>query len=153
MKFGPVRVEKAEGAMLAHATTAGDRRFRKAHRLTADDIAFLKSAGVDEIVAAVLSDDDLDEDAAAARIAGAMRFRGIEAKPAATGRVNLHALEAGVFTVDRSLVDRLEFGDGRQGVAAARMEAAGAARLERAHRRGHPSKRAPGARPLHGDRR
>jgi len=107
MKFGPVRVEEAEGAMLAHATTAGDRRFRKAHRITADDIAFLKSAGVDEIVAAVLSSDDLDEDAAAERIAGAMRFRGIEAKPAATGRVNLHALEAGVFTVDRSLVDRL----------------------------------------------
>lgn len=107
MKFGPVRVEEAKGAMLAHATTAGDRRFRKAHRITADDIAFLKSVGVDEIVAAVLSADDLDEDAAAARIAGAMRFRGIAAKPAATGRVNLHALEAGVFTVDRSLVDRL----------------------------------------------
>lgn len=107
MKFGPVRVENAEGAMLAHATTAGDRRFRKAHRLDAVDVAFLKSAGVREVVAAVLSADDLDEDAAAARIAGAMRFRGIEAKPAATGRVNLHALEAGVFTVDRMLVDRL----------------------------------------------
>ena len=36
-----------------------------------------------------------------------MRFRGIEAKPAATGRVNLHASEAGVFTVDKALVDRL----------------------------------------------
>ena len=55
MKFGPVRVEDAEGAMLAHATTAGDRRFRKAHRLTAEDIAFLKSAGIREVVAAVLS--------------------------------------------------------------------------------------------------
>ncbi len=32
MKFGPVPVEDAEGAMLAHATTAGDKRFRKAHR-------------------------------------------------------------------------------------------------------------------------
>ncbi len=51
MKFGPVRVEDAEGALLAHATTAGDRRFRKAHRLTAEDIAFLKSAGIREVVA------------------------------------------------------------------------------------------------------
>ena len=46
MKFGPVRVEDAEGALLAHATTAGEKRFRKAHRLTAEDIAFLKSAGI-----------------------------------------------------------------------------------------------------------
>ena len=107
MKFGPVRVENAEGALLAHATTAGDRRFRKAHRLTVEDIAFLTAAGVREVVAAVLSADDLDEDAAAARIAGAMRFRGIETKPAATGRVNLHALQTGVFAVDKALVDRL----------------------------------------------
>jgi molybdenum cofactor cytidylyltransferase len=107
MKFGPVRVEDAEGALLAHATTAGDRRFRKAHRLTAEDIAFLKAAGIREVVAAVLSDDDLDENAAAARIAAAMHFRGIDVKPAATGRVNLHASEAGIFTVDRALVDRL----------------------------------------------
>lgn len=107
MKFGPVRVENAEGALLAHATTAGDRRFRKAHRLTAEDIAFLKSAGIHELVAAVLSADDLDENAAAARIAGAMCLRGVEVKPAATGRVNLHAAEAGVFTVDKALVDRL----------------------------------------------
>lgn len=107
MKFGPVRVEDAEGAMLAHATTAGDRRFRKAHRLTAEDITFLKSAGIREVVAAVLSADDLDENAAAATIAGGMRFQGIEAKPASTGRVNLHASEAGVFTVDRAMVDRL----------------------------------------------
>ena len=107
MKFGPVRVEDAEGAMLAHATTAGERRFRKAHRLMAGDIAFLKSAGIGEVVAAVLSAGDLDENAAAARIAGAMRFRSIETKPAATGRVNLHASEAGVFTVDKVLVDRL----------------------------------------------
>lgn len=107
MKFGPVRVEDAEGALLAHATTAGDRRFRKAHRLTAEDIVLLKSAGVREVVAAVLSADDLDENAAAARIAGAMHFRGVDVRSPATGRVNLHAAEAGVFTVDKALVDRL----------------------------------------------
>lgn len=107
MKFGPVPVEQAEGAMLAHATIAGDKRLRKAHRLAAEDIVLLKSVGIREVVAAVLSPDDLDEDAAAARIAASMRFRGIEAKPAATGRVNLHALQAGVFTVDKALVDRL----------------------------------------------
>ena len=60
MKFGPVRVEDAEGALLAHATTAGDRRFRKAHRLTTEDIAFLKSAGIRDVVAAILAAADLD---------------------------------------------------------------------------------------------
>jgi molybdenum cofactor cytidylyltransferase len=55
MRFGPVRVEDAEGAMLAHATTAGDKRFRKAHLLTAEDVALLQEAGVAEVVAAVLS--------------------------------------------------------------------------------------------------
>ena len=41
MKFGPVPIDEAEGAVLAHATTAGDKRFRKAHRLSSEDIAAL----------------------------------------------------------------------------------------------------------------
>lgn len=111
MKFGPVRVDDAKGAILAHATTAGDHRFHKAHRLSAEDVAFLRDAGVAEVIAAVLSTDDVEEDDAATRIAEAMGFRGVHAKPAATGRVNLHATQAGVFTVDRALVDRLNATD------------------------------------------
>ena len=107
MKFGPVRVEEAEGAMLAHATAVGDRRLRKAHRLTSEDVSLLKQAGISEVMAAVPFADDLDEDAAATAITGSMRFHGIHAKPAATGRVNLHACESGLFTVDHKLVDRL----------------------------------------------
>jgi molybdenum cofactor cytidylyltransferase len=107
MRFGPVRVEDAEGAMLAHAVTAGNRRFRKAHRLTAEDLGFLLAAGVREVVAAILSPDDLDENEAAMSIARAMRFRGVETRSATTGRVNLHALSPGVFTVNKDLVDRL----------------------------------------------
>ncbi|TIO54060.1 MAG: 4-diphosphocytidyl-2C-methyl-D-erythritol kinase [Mesorhizobium sp.] len=107
MKFGPVPIDDAEGAVLAHATTAGDRRFRKAHRLSGDDVAALKAAGVREVVAAVLSSDDLGEDAAAAKIAAGMSHRNIEVKPAATGRVNLHAETAGVFTVDAKMIDAI----------------------------------------------
>jgi len=105
MRFGPVAIDAAEGAILAHATTAGEKRFRKAHLLSADDVAMLKAAGITEIIAAVLDADDLGEDAAASGIAAAMAHRGIEVKPAATGRVNLHAAAAGVFTVDKALVD------------------------------------------------
>jgi molybdenum cofactor cytidylyltransferase len=36
-----------------------------------------------------------------------MRFSGIEAKPPATGRVNLHALHAGILVVDEAAIDAL----------------------------------------------
>ena len=51
--------------------------------------------------------DDLAEDEAATRLARALRMDGVEVKPAATGRVNIHARAAGVFTVDRSLIDAI----------------------------------------------
>ncbi|UCI23786.1 NTP transferase domain-containing protein [Mesorhizobium sp. B2-8-5] len=107
MKFGPVPIDEAEGAVLAHATAAGEKRFRKAHRLSREDIAALKAAGIGEVVAAVLAENDLGEDAAAATIAAAMSHRNIEVKPAATGRVNLHAGAAGVFTVDAGMIDAI----------------------------------------------
>ncbi len=50
---------------------------------------------------------DLDEDAAAERLAAALRVTNVDARPAATGRVNLHALSAGVFTVDKALIDAI----------------------------------------------
>ena len=117
MKFGPVAVADAEGAILAHATVAGDRRLRKAHRLTGDDIEALRAAGIGEVVAVVLAPDDVDENAAATRIAEALRFRDIEARPAATGRVNLHALVSGIFTVDKTLIDRMNLVDPRITIA------------------------------------
>ncbi|CCV13372.1 molybdopterin-binding/glycosyltransferase family 2 protein [Mesorhizobium sp. STM 4661] len=107
MKFGQVPIDQAEGAVLAHATTAGERRFRKAHRLSADDLSVLKAAGITQIVAAVLAPDDLGEDAAAEKITQSMIHRNIEAKSAATGRVNLHAEAAGIFTVDAAVIDAI----------------------------------------------
>lgn len=107
MKFGPVPIDEAEGAVLAHATAAGEKRFRKAHRLSREDVAALKAAGVVEVVAAVLGEGDLGEDAAAAKIAAAMSHRNIEVKPAATGRVNLHAGASGVFTVNAGMIDAI----------------------------------------------
>lgn len=107
MKFGPVPVEEAEGAVLAHAAVAGEKRLRKAHRLTAEDVRMLREAGVREVIAAVLAPGDLDEDAAAARIAAALHTDHVEARPPSTGRVNLHAGEAGVFLVDKAVIDAI----------------------------------------------
>jgi molybdenum cofactor cytidylyltransferase len=105
VKFGPLPVERAAGAILAHSVAAGGMRLRKGNVLSTDDVSALQAAGVREVIIAALEAGDLAEDAAATRLAEAMRFSGIATKPAATGRVNLHAGAAGVFTVDRALVD------------------------------------------------
>ncbi|TGV74601.1 4-diphosphocytidyl-2C-methyl-D-erythritol kinase, partial [Mesorhizobium sp. M00.F.Ca.ET.158.01.1.1] len=51
--------------------------------------------------------DDLGEDAAAQTIAQSMTFGGIEARTAATGRFNLHAKAAGIFTVKAAVIDAI----------------------------------------------
>lgn len=107
MKFGKVSIGEAEGALLAHAVVAGERRFPKAHRVVREDIELFRAAGVTEVIAAMLESGDLDEDTAATRIAAAILTSNVEVKPATTGRVNLHAAAAGVFTVDAALVNAL----------------------------------------------
>jgi len=107
VRFGAIPVDQAKGAVLAHSTSAGDLRYRKGHVLAAEDVAILAASGLSEIVVAVLEPGDLGEDQAAGAIAASMRHRHIEVKPAATGRVNLHAREAGVFTVDAGLIDAI----------------------------------------------
>ena len=46
MKFGPVPLRDAEGAILAHGVRVEGHRLPKAHRVTAADIAALQAAGV-----------------------------------------------------------------------------------------------------------
>ncbi len=107
MKFGPVAIGQAQGAILAHAVQAGSKRLPKARRLSEADIGVLRAAGVGTIVVATLDAEDLDENSAATAIARAIRATAIEVRPAATGRVNLHAIAAGVFTVERGMVDAI----------------------------------------------
>lgn len=107
MKFGPIPVAEAEAAILAHSLTVGDKRFRKAHRLSAADVDLIAAAGIAEVIAAVLAADDVGEDAAATALVEALSFQEIDAKPSATGRANLHARRAGVFTVDAALIDAI----------------------------------------------
>ncbi|WP_295810500.1 molybdopterin-binding/glycosyltransferase family 2 protein [uncultured Nitratireductor sp.] len=107
MKFGPLSIDEAEGAVLAHATMAGKTRLRKAHRLSAEDLALLRTQGVSSVIAARLEPGDLDEDEAAKRLAARLVVNGITAHAPSTGRVNLYAQMAGLFTADKASVDRL----------------------------------------------
>ena len=107
MKFGRISLDDAEGAVLAHSVAVEGRSWRKATVLGADDVAAIKAAGLNEVIAAVLEPGDLDENAAATQIADGLAAPGIEVRRAATGRVNLHAEKAGLFVVDRAAVDAI----------------------------------------------
>ncbi|MGK7755423.1 MULTISPECIES: molybdopterin-binding protein [unclassified Roseovarius] len=106
MRFGPVALAEAEGAILAHSEHLPDGRLRKGQVLAEADIARLRAAGFAEVVVAMLEPEDLHEDAAAARLAEAVLdgAAGLSLSRAFTGRVNLVAEAPGVVAVDASKV-------------------------------------------------
>ena len=102
MKFGPVPLEQAAGKTLGHniAGLDGRRALRKGKPLTPDDLALLKQLGRTTVYVAELETGDLDEDAAARRVAEVVMGSGLRLSGPASGRVNLLALAAGVLRVD-----------------------------------------------------
>jgi molybdenum cofactor cytidylyltransferase len=111
MKFGPVRVLEAEGALLAHSVGLSSGRLKKGRKLGARDVAALVADGIDEVIVAQLDPDDVPEDAAAARIGAALVqdpvAQGLTVSAPFTGRVNLYAVGAGVLGLDAGLIGRL----------------------------------------------
>jgi molybdenum cofactor cytidylyltransferase len=105
MIFGDLPIAEAEGAILAHSQQVGDTSYKKGLRLTAAHLAALQAAGVETVVAARLEPGDLDEDAAARRVAEACAGSGISLGTAATGRVNLYADADGLAVFDRARLD------------------------------------------------
>lgn len=106
MKFGPVALAEAAGAILAHSEHLPDGRLRKGQVLAEADIARLRAAGFAEVVVAMLEPGDVHEDAAAARLAEAVLdgAPGLSLSRAFTGRVNLVAEVPGVVAVDAAKV-------------------------------------------------
>ena len=111
MKFGPVPLQDAEGALLAHSIRVEGAVFRKGRLLSAADLAALAEAGVEQVTAARFEPGDMDEDGAAAAIAATVAGDGLEVAAPFTGRVNLFASERGVLTVEAGQVDRLNLLD------------------------------------------
>ena len=106
MKFGPVPVDQAEGAILAHSVALKKGRLRKGLRLGAEHITDLIDAGRDTVVVARLEPGDLHEDAAASDLARALidSAKGISLTPPFTGRVNLIADGPGVVRLDAGAI-------------------------------------------------
>lgn len=104
MKFGPVPVSRAEGAILAHSVTADGRKLRKGLELRAEHVAQLEKAGLSEVVVARLDAGDCHEDQAARKLACALApvpaSANLRVTEAFTGRVNLLADGPGVAVLD-----------------------------------------------------
>lgn len=107
MRFGPVPVLEAEGALLAHSRSLAGGRIAKGTRLSRNHVLALAEAGFDSLIVAKLGEGDLTEDEAAARIGTALGGSHLAVADAATGRVNVHAGAAGLFVPDRLTVDRV----------------------------------------------
>lgn len=107
MKFGPVPVGEAEGAILAHAAKLPAGRLAKGHVVSSADIAALEAAGFCEVIVARPEPGDLLEDEAASRIAAAIDRDHLTFSQAATGRINIHSAVDGLFVASRSVIDRL----------------------------------------------
>jgi molybdenum cofactor cytidylyltransferase len=105
VRFGPVPLDQAPGAILAH----GIGPLKKGRVLTAEDLPALQALGLSEVTVARLDPGDLAEDPAAAALGEALSggVAGLRAGGAGTGRVNLYATQAGLLMVDAARVDAL----------------------------------------------
>jgi molybdenum cofactor cytidylyltransferase len=111
MRFGPVPLSEALGAILAHSVALPEGRLRKGCTLGPTEIEQLQATGHAQVIVARLDPTDLHEDAAALAVAQALvpdpRAAGLDLRPVGTGRVNLHARTAGVLDVAAAKVDAL----------------------------------------------
>ncbi len=108
MKFGEFKLGEVKGGILAHSLRLeSGERLRKGS--VVDDAMLDKLAveGVSSIIAALPETGDVLEDDAARRIAEEFRHSSLRFDDATTGRVNIFALENGVFRVSKAAVDAI----------------------------------------------
>jgi molybdenum cofactor cytidylyltransferase len=105
VKFGPLPLDEALGAIAAHSLRHPSGVIKKGTRLAPEHIERLRAAGLTEIVAARLEPGDCHEDQAARRVADAIRGDHVRVDPAFTGRSNLYAEQGGLLVVNRAAVD------------------------------------------------
>ena len=110
MKFGPVPVAQAKGAILAHSLNVGGVRLRKGRILSTADIVSIAEAGISEVTVAVLAVDDIAEDQAAEVLAKSLvpdpKAASLRISAPFTGRVNIYAKTGGVMQIDAAAIER-----------------------------------------------
>ena len=111
MKFGDVPLTEAEGAILAHSIRLPGVALKKGRTLAREDIAALRAAGRDRVVAARLEPDELAENEAAGRIGAACAGDNVRLEASFAGRSNLRAAARGVAVIDERRVERINLID------------------------------------------
>lgn len=108
MKFGPVTAQDAIGAVLAHSMTGTKGRIAKGTMLEPAHVAQLQASGHESLVVARLEPGDVEENAAATRLAHAIAndpdAQGLRIAQAGAGRVNLYAVGPGVVRIDERAI-------------------------------------------------
>lgn len=116
MRFGPVPLAEAEGAILAHSLRAGGKVWKKGLLLAPGDLAALAEAGLSEVTVARLEPGDVAEGPAAARLGEALlgadpAALGLRASRPENGRVNLYAEGHGILRLDRAAIEAMNGAD------------------------------------------
>ena len=106
MRFGPVPVAEAEGAILAHSLPLAVGRLRKGVVLSAGHVAQMQAEGIAQVTVARLEPGDVHEDEAAHRLAEAcvQDDQPIHLSAAFTGRVNVIADAPGVVRLEAEAI-------------------------------------------------
>jgi molybdenum cofactor cytidylyltransferase len=115
MQFGPIPLnDDAVGKLAAHnmAGPDGTRLLHKGKALTAANIELLRAHGYEEVYAAWLDPDDVDENLAAQRLGEALCGDHVEMSRASVGRVNLKAQVLGVLRIDAARLNAINGCDG-----------------------------------------
>ncbi len=113
MRFGPVPLDMAMGAVLAHSVPLPDGgRLRKGKVLDAADLDALRAAGLAEVTVARLDPGDVAEDDAALALARVLtEGPGLKLQPVGTGRVNILAEGPGLARVAAEKVHAVNAAD------------------------------------------
>lgn len=110
MKFGPVPVGEAAGAILAHSVTASGKKLRKGMMLSDEHVEHLSKSGLTEVTVAKLEPGDCHEDEAAGLLAAALApdpaAANLRVTEPFTGRVNLLAQGPGVVQMDVAALEQ-----------------------------------------------
>lgn len=115
-----VRVEDAVGMVLAHDLTKivpgtfKGAAFKKGYIIRQEDIEELKNIGKNHIYVVTLTDAQVHENEAAARVAAAVASPRIEVAEALEGKANMRSTAYGLLHVDRDALDKL---NGLEGIA------------------------------------
>jgi molybdenum cofactor cytidylyltransferase len=107
VRFGPVPLDEARGAISAHSHRLPAKVIRKGSVLDEAAIIALRESGYAEVIAARLDPGDVPEDICADGLADPFAGPLLSRTRAATGRVNFVADVPGLLRVDTSKIDRV----------------------------------------------